>query len=118
MILSILFVEIFGITGVIIATIATNLLICHIVEPYILYKHAFFEKPCKYYIRNYTMMAAFTVVLKIFSFFMKTFDYAWKELLFNGCFSVGISMIVIIALSLLYKNELSLLLKSLKRRPR
>ena len=116
LILSILFVKIFGITGVIVATIVTNLLICHIVEPYILYKHAFFESPCKYYIRNYTMIAVFTVILQFFSSWMREMDHVWTELLVNGFFSVGISVLVSMVLSLLYKNELKLLLKSLKRR--
>ena len=116
LILSILFVKTFGITGVIVATIVTNLLICHIVEPYILYKHAFFESPCKYYIRNYTMIAVFTVILQFFSSWMREMDHVWTELLVNGFFSVGISVLVSMVLSLLYKNELKLLLKSLKRR--
>ena len=48
-ILSVIFVKLFGLSGgdelgvvgVIVATIITNLTICHIVEPLVLYKHAF-----------------------------------------------------------------------------
>ena len=116
LLLSIAFVKMFGMTGVIIATIVTNLLICHVVEPYVLYRYAFFESPRKYYIRNYLLISVFPVTLQIFSCWMKTFDHAWKALLFNGCVSVGISVIITIIFSLLYKDELLLFLKGLKRR--
>lgn len=113
--LSILFVKIFGITGVIVATIATNLLICHFVEPYVLYKNAFSDHPFKYYIRNYIMIGGFTITLQVFSLLMKTFDCTWQELLINGIFSIGISMVVILGSSLLYKRELKNLFKQLKK---
>ena len=116
LLLSVLFVKIFGITGVIIATIVTNLLICHIVEPYVLYKYAFFESPCKYYIRNYMMIAVFIVILQLFSSWMRELEHIWTEVLVNGFFSVAISVMVSAVLSLMYKNELKLLLKSLRRR--
>ena len=53
--LSIGFVYLFGylwgedyaIVGVIVATIITNLTICHIVEPYVLHKYAFHLSPKK-----------------------------------------------------------------------
>ena len=48
-VLSILLVQWFDILGVLVATILTNLLICHVVEPFVLYKHAFQENPKKYY---------------------------------------------------------------------
>ena len=109
-ILSVLFIGWMGVKGVIVATVITNLLICHVVEPYVIYKHAFFASPKKHYIRNYSMIAIFGVALLILHFGMVTMDNQWLELLVNGCISVGISGVVCLATVLKYKDLLSLLL--------
>ena len=62
-ILSILFVEFFGVTGVIIATIITKLLMCHVIEPYVLYKNSFQASPAKYYMKNYLMIGTFCIAM-------------------------------------------------------
>lgn len=61
--LSIAFVYLIGVTGVILATIITNIFICHIVEPYVVYKYAFKTKITKYYVLNYCLMAFFVALL-------------------------------------------------------
>ena len=52
-VLSILLVNWIGVSGVIVATVITNLLICHLVEPYVLYKNAFDLSPNTFYLKNY-----------------------------------------------------------------
>ena len=106
--LSIGFVYLFGylwgedyaIVGVIVATIITNLTICHIVEPYVLHKYAFHLSPKKYYIRNYIYIAIFAVALVALHFSMITSGNQWVEMFANGgislAFSFGISALVIL----------------------
>lgn len=89
---SILFVNIFGVTGVIVATIMTNLLICHIIEPYVLYKNAFSVSPKAYYLRNYVMIAVFIVALFVTNSTMVTSKGIWSEILINGVISLGFSL--------------------------
>lgn len=93
-ILSISFVFLFGVTGVIVATIVTNLLICHTVEPYVLFVHGFESSPKKYYIRNYIQIALFTIILTILYFVHIDMDNVWLELVVNGFISVGFSLIL------------------------
>ena len=93
-ILSVAFVKWMGIAGVIVATIITNLLICHIVEPYVLYKNAFEVSPRKYYRKNYGMIVVFTASLLLLNCCLQSYESQWKELLTNGCIAVAIAMIV------------------------
>lgn len=92
-VLSVLLVQWIGVTGVIVATIFTNLVICHVVEPYVLYKHAFNVSPKKYYYQNYSMIAVFTATLFLLDFCMQSSQNKWVELFTNGFISVGISFI-------------------------
>ena len=65
--LSLIFVKTFPadyrVVGVIAATIITNLLICHIVEPYVLFKHVLKESCWGFYVKNYALIALFVSVL-------------------------------------------------------
>lgn len=61
--LSIIFVKLFGISGVLISTIITNLLICNTVEPHVLYKYGFEKKATKFYFSNYLLIAVFVGLL-------------------------------------------------------
>ena len=112
-ILSISFVQWIGIPGVIVATILTNILICHVIEPYVLYKNAFAESPTKYYIKNYGMILVFFVSLIILDCTMFSFHNIWVELIINGLLSVGISLIGCIIVLLLNWNTSRKLLKRL-----
>jgi O-antigen/teichoic acid export membrane protein len=89
----------FRVVGVIVATIITNLLICHVVEPHVLYKYAFKRKAKVYYLRNYFYISVFIVALIVLNFCMVNIDNQWLELLANGgisiAFSLGISILAI-----------------------
>ena len=88
------FGEDFAVVGVIVATIITNLTICHIVEPHVLYKYAFKDKSAKnYYLRNYLYIALFTAALFALHFSMQSNANEWLELLINGCIAVAIAIV-------------------------
>lgn len=94
MVLSILLVNGFGVVGVILATIVTNLVLSHIVEPFILYKNAFGASVAKHYARNYVMVAVFGALLLCFKIFMYSSESNWVELVINGCISIAFSVAV------------------------
>lgn len=83
----------FAVVGVIVATIITNLTICHVVEPHVLYKYAFKTKTTKYYLRNYLYIALFVAALVALHFCLQTNDNEWMELLINGCIAVAIAIV-------------------------
>lgn len=103
-VLSILFVLVFpeeyNVVGVIVATIITNVFICHVVEPHVLYKYALNTSAKNYYIRNYGYMAIFIAALVALHYSMIKSDNVWIELFANGgislAFSLTISAIVIL----------------------
>ncbi len=90
---SYLFNDDFAVVGVIVATIITNLIICHIIEPHVLYKYAFKDKTFKYYLRNYIYIAVFAVALVLLNFSLQSYGSQWKELLVNGLIAVSIAII-------------------------
>jgi len=85
--------EDFAVVGVIVATIITNLFICHIVEPHVLHKYALHTSAKKYYLKNYLCMALFAVALVTLHFCMVTIENEWLELLVNGFIAVGIAIV-------------------------
>lgn len=91
-ILSVLLVRRYGVTGVLLATIFTNILICHVVEPFVLYRYAFYMSPIHYYIRNYGVIILFLIAQFVMGAVKFDAGSAWKELLMNGTISVGISL--------------------------
>lgn len=99
-ILSILLVMIlpeeYSVVGVIVATIITNMIICHIVEPYVLFKYEFKDSPNKYYLKNYFCICVFIACLFILSQLLVNCDNVWLQLVLNGFTSVGISLIVVL----------------------
>ena len=105
--LSIAFVYLFGlvseefsVVGVIAATIVTDLLICHIVEPRILYKYALAFTPKYYYTKNYLYIALFTVSLLGLKFCHVSMSGQFLELLVNGCIAIAVSCIPILPATL------------------
>lgn len=102
-ILSIAFVNLFsqiggdelGVVGVIVATIITNLLICHIVEPYVLYKYAFQKSVKNHLLKNYMYVSAFITALLTMNTLMKKINNSWISLIVNGLISVVISVLVL-----------------------
>ena len=99
-VLSIILVREIGVVGVIVATIMTNLLICHIVEPYVIHKYAFGKSPAGHYLRNYSMMVVFFASMLLLDRCMVHHGNNLLELLINGCLSVGISLAVCLVLLL------------------
>jgi Na+-driven multidrug efflux pump len=89
-VLSSSFGEEIGLVGVIVATIITNLLICHIVEPYVLYKYAFKASPTKHILLNYICIAIFVVLLLLEEACLQSFSSQWTEFLVNA----GISLLI------------------------
>ena len=112
LVLSILFVCFFqrifnddlAVVGVIVATIITNLTICHIVEPHVLHKYAFQTSTKKYYLRNYSYIFTFAITLLVLNFCMVHFENKLVELFVNGCIAVGLSIIPIFCSILLDKD--------------
>lgn len=90
-VLSIVFVKRFGVAGVLAATIVTNLLICHIVEPYVLYRFSFMSSPFRYYVINYGMIILFVVALVIMERCSIHGENQFLMILCNGSTSVMIS---------------------------
>ncbi len=84
----------FAVVGVIVATIITNLFICHIVEPYVLFKYGFKSSVKKQYFRNYIYILIFVGVLFALHFSMVKIDNHWLELLANGGISLAYSLIL------------------------
>ncbi len=99
LVLSLIFVNWMGIVGVIFATILTNLFICHVVEPYILYRYAFCMPVRKFYFKNYLYIIAFCAILIIEHFCHISIENEWLELLVNGgislLFSGGVCVVLL-----------------------
>ena len=97
-VLSILFVLIFPdeykIVGVLIATIITDLFICHVVEPYVLFKHGLHKRLSAYYVKNYVLIAIFGGLLWGYDKLLVQMENRFLELLVNGCIAVGVAVIV------------------------
>lgn len=113
-ILSISLVYVCGVTGVIIATIITNLLICHTVEPYVLFKDGLEMSPKKYYLENYSFIILFGIALLAVHFAHINIENEWLSLLVNGCISVGISIIpclIILIYNKDFREELNGIIK-------
>ena len=103
----------------IVATIITNIFICHIVEPYVLYRHAFEASAKKYYLRNYLYIILFVGAMFATHFCMQHFESQWIELLVNGCISLAFSIPICIVVSLLnkdFRHYFRRLLEKLKRK--
>lgn len=94
----------FAVVGVIVATIITNLTICHIVEPHVLYKYALKAKTTKYYLRNYLYIALFAVALVTLHFSLQSYPNEWKEFFVNGCIAVAIAIVPSIVVILIDKD--------------
>ena len=115
-ILSIVLVKVIGVVGVIVATIITNLLICHIIEPYVLYKNAFLISPKSYYLKNYSMIILFSLSLLFLDISLQNYDNNAMELLVNGCISVGIAASICGIVMLFNINLSKRLIETVKKR--
>ncbi|MDY0100376.1 MAG: hypothetical protein WCZ47_04435 [Bacilli bacterium] len=99
--LSLLFVHFFGVVGVLIATILTNLFICHIVEPYIVFKYSLKMSSKKYYLINYSLVLLFGLTIIIFELINFSIENLYLDILANGFLSVVVTCVVSIFLYLI-----------------
>lgn len=99
-----LFGEDYAVVGVIVATVLTNISICHVVEPHVLYKYGLQSSAKTYYIRNYLYIALFAAMLVTLHFCLQTCDNQWKEMLVNGCIAVALAVVPSVAVALLDKD--------------
>lgn len=83
------FPEEYRVAGVIAATIVTSLLICHVVDPYVVYRHVFRRSVKEYWLRNYACMGLFVIAL----FSLNSLET--DQLISNGLISLGISAAVL-----------------------
>lgn len=108
LILSVMFVYIFDykykVVGVLLATIITNIIICHCIEPYVIYKYAFGESVKKFLIENYIFIGSFIILLIILDKAMVVVNNVWISLIINGCISLGVSLIAVLGVFLLKKE--------------
>lgn len=111
--LSVWFAYEFGIYGVLIATIVVDLLMYHIVEPFVLFKYGFEEKPIKYYIMNYCLILFFVAELYLFSRINIEIDNSFLHLVVCGALSVGFNIIpvAIVCLRRSFRNKIKLFIK-------
>lgn len=115
-ILSVVFVKKIGITGVIVATVITNLIICHVIEPYVLYKNAFETSPRRYYFKNYGMIAVFFLAQLLLDCCLQSYSNEWLELFVNGSISVAISIVVSAFIALFNKEAFRFAVNIIKKR--
>lgn len=61
--LSVLLVQVlpgeWRVAGVVLATVVTTLLVCHVVEPYVVFGHVFGESPRRFWVRMYACVGLF-----------------------------------------------------------
>lgn len=115
-ILSILLVKVMGVVGVIIATIITNILLSHVVDPYILYRKEFKEKAKEYYIKNYTCILSFIIILPFTSKIYINSGNNIYNIVINGVISVVISIIFILIYVALDKETKEYIIKRMPYR--
>ncbi|MBQ9438202.1 MAG: hypothetical protein IJU50_07695 [Lachnospiraceae bacterium] len=108
LILSLLFVNLFPenyrIVGVIVATIITTLLICHVVEPYVVFHHVFGQSPRSFCLKNYAYIALFASCAFVITRLIKPCDSYAAALLVNGFISLMISAAALILLAIADKD--------------
>lgn len=89
------FPEEYKVVGVIVATIITNLLICDTVEPFVVFKHVFGQKPGKFYVKNYSYISLFVLALINMTLLTRKNSTALSGILVNGIISVAVSIILL-----------------------
>jgi len=104
LILSLLFVCIFPeelkVVGVIVATIITNLMICDIVEPYVVFKHVFKESAKRFCLRNYLLIGLFVGGLFGLNYVLQP----ERDIFINGMISVAVSLLLLGLVLLVDRN--------------
>lgn len=115
-VLSILLAKVIGTSGVIVATILTNLAVCHVIEPYVLHKNAFNTSPKKFMTKNYLFISLFVCCLAVFHWCMTTRSSEWAEIIVNGCMSLVFSAALCIVMAFFNKDFCRYAARLLKRK--
>ncbi len=115
--LRIWFGEEIGLVGVTLATIFTNLLVCHIVEPYVLFRYGFRSSVKGYLVKNYGFVLVFILALLGETICLQSMDSHWVQLFANGGISLGISAVILAVIFALDKHFRKYLLLFLRRTP-
>lgn len=85
----------YEIIGVVMATIITNIFICHIAEPYILFKYSLKCSSKGYYLKNYGYIIIFIITLLSFDQITNfKLDNLFLDLLAKGFISVVLSSVI------------------------
>lgn len=116
LVLSLVLVKFWGIIGVLVATIVTNLLITHIMEPYVLYKHGFAASPKKHYVINYLGILLFLITMLSFNYIpFKAFSSIYTTILVKGLVSISISISVLLIIYVISKTVRTLVNDLMKK---
>jgi len=113
--LSIWFAFVFGIYGVLIATIIVDILMYHIVEPYVLFKYGLDSKPYKYYLINYLLIGFFVGEVLLFNLIDLNIENVYLHFLVSGCLSVGFNIIPVAIISIINPKIKDRLIRIIRR---
>ncbi len=111
-VLSILFVVLFGniwgeeygVVGVCVATVITNLTVCHTMEPYVLYKKVFKSSAKPQIIKNLLLTGVFILALFVMDALRLSFDNQFTELFVNGSLSLCVALLITVVVILANKD--------------
>lgn len=104
-ILSLILVRYFGVVGVLLSTIITSLTICHVIEPFIVFKYGFSKSISNFLIRNYIFVATF--IINIFIIFSLKIEHNNPIIgvVINGLISVCSSSIILFIVFIIDKES-------------
>ena len=103
-ILSIILVNYLGVMGVLVATIASRLLITYSYEPYVLFTVSFEKSSKKFHFIHYLIPFVFVAIVLIFiSLPLPSTSNVYLNLIVNGLASIVMSMLVVSIVYLLFK---------------
>lgn len=94
----------FAVVGVIVATIITNIFICHIVEPHVLFKYAFNTDAKGYYVKNYAYILIFSAALVALHFCSVDLHSGLANLFANGFIAIALALPICIAAAFINKD--------------
>lgn len=123
-VLSLIFVQFLGLIGVLLATIITRLLVLYIIEPFVVFKYGFEQKPFRFYIVQYITTGILIISFFIINLIKIDYESNFISLIVNGLISVGLSIGIIVVTYLIFKpfrkslNELFINIKNILTRKR
>lgn len=119
LILSLILIQYMGIVGVLLATIITRLAVLYTIEPYVVFKYGFDEKPFNFYFMQYLSSAVLILALIVIKFIRIDLDSNILNLIVNGSISIGISLIIILITYIIikpFRESINLMFKDLNKR--